>query len=158
MATDIQMNAAFDPVLRGIPSQLHLAVRRQCFDQTVSLIGQGLAVDYDLFDRIVVRHDQSAVTPELLPFAHDGAALCFLRYALGRMTTITATCSEWLIKRWDSFAAPTQTAMLADIAHAIEQGKAGMEMDAEGWAKVLHHAKVPVPKCLVQISPDALEW
>jgi hypothetical protein len=59
------------------------------------------------------------------------------RYSLGRMSYITGTTADWLIKYW--YLMPTQWRMQIheDIIAAISRGDAGNKCDIDQWERVL---------------------
>ncbi len=66
--------------------------------------------------------------------------MCAMRYALGRMTYVVSSVTNELIKNWDLFGKGDVEVMLREIREAIENGRAGMEMDIKRWNSVINHA------------------
>lgn len=62
---------------------------------------------------------------------------CAFRYCLGRMTYITSTMSELILKYWDKIEDRDRHIIKKEIQEAIANGTAGMEMDIEQWQRIL---------------------
>ena len=63
--------------------------------------------------------------------------ICAFRYALGRKSYITGTIADMLLKHWDELKFNDKITMRKEILHAIDTGKAGMDMDVAEWNRVL---------------------
>ena len=59
------------------------------------------------------------------------------RYALGRKTSVTFTVSDAIIKNWEVLSIHFQYLIQKEIAVAINEGRAGMQMDIEQWERIL---------------------
>lgn len=62
-------------------------------------------------------------------------ALPAMRYALGRMTYVTADVSRSIIRNAEKLPAHTRNKMRQEIAFAINNDEAGMDMDVKEWLK-----------------------
>lgn len=63
--------------------------------------------------------------------------LCAFRYSLGRMTYITSTCADWLVRYWDCLSPYWQKQTHDEIKEAIELNRAGMDCDVASWKRIL---------------------
>jgi len=59
------------------------------------------------------------------------------RYALGRKTFAVSEVVEELLEHWDELKFNDKITMRKEILHAIDTGKAGMDMDVAEWNRVL---------------------
>jgi hypothetical protein len=59
------------------------------------------------------------------------------RYALGRMTYVTAETAEDLEEHWDCIPAQWQELIQREIREAIDNGTAGMDCDVARWKRVI---------------------
>ena len=68
---------------------------------------------------------------------HELNTLLFysFRYALGRMSYSTQEVADLLTKYKDVIAPSTKDTIMRDIDWAIEQNRAGMQMDIDLWLK-----------------------
>ena len=78
---------------------------------------------------------------------YNDLAFCAFKYALGRMTYITKTVSDILIKMnhkglltyW------TKEQMIKELEDAIENNKAGMDIDKQYWQALLTELTPNIP-------------
>ncbi len=71
---------------------------------------------------------------------NDALVLANVRYAVGRSTHVVGTTVDLAIARWDSLADQTRETILDEVAYALANGKAGMEMDERDWRRLVDHA------------------
>lgn len=71
---------------------------------------------------------------------NDALVLANVRYAVGRTTHVVKTVVDLTIARWDTLADVTKETILDEVAYALAEGKAGMEMDERDWRRLLDHA------------------
>ena len=85
--------------------------------------------------------------PELNMVEYNDLAFCAFRYALGRMTYITKTVSDILIKMNQKGLLTywTKEQMIRELEDAIEHNKAGMDIDKQYWQALLTELTPNVP-------------
>jgi hypothetical protein len=71
---------------------------------------------------------------------NDALVLANVRYALGRSTHVVQTTVDLAIGRWDALSDATRTTIIDEVADALANGKAGMEMDERDWVRLVDHA------------------
>lgn len=81
---------------------------------------------------------------------HDQDTILFyaFRYALGRMTYSVFDVVDIIIKNVDIVSINHRQLMIKEIKNAIENGRAGMQMDVEEWkrlVRVLDNIKISSP-------------
>lgn len=59
------------------------------------------------------------------------------RYALGRRSYAVSIITQWLIKNWNEIHPNDQKLIKKEIQEALDNNRAGMEMDEQRWKKVL---------------------
>ncbi|MDE4914368.1 hypothetical protein PQI07_27230 [Methylobacterium sp. 092160098-2] len=69
----------------------------------------------------------------------DALVLGNVRYAVGRSTHVVQTAVDLAIARWDTLADATKETILDEVAYAVSNGKAGMEMDEREWRRLVDH-------------------
>lgn len=62
---------------------------------------------------------------------------CAFRYSLGRMTYISSTMTELILKYWDNINRRTRYMMIEEIKEAIDKDRAGMMCDVDQWKRIL---------------------
>ena len=70
----------------------------------------------------------------------DALVLANVRYAVGRSTHVVGTIVDLAIARWNSLSDRTRETILDEVAYALANGKAGMEMDERDWRRLVEHA------------------
>lgn len=85
--------------------------------------------------------------PELNMVEYNDLAFCAFRYALGRMTYITKTVSDILIKMNQKGLLTywTKEQMIKELEDAIENNKAGMNIDKQYWQALLTELTPNIP-------------
>ncbi len=63
--------------------------------------------------------------------------ICAFRYALGRMSYITGTITDLLIKEKDSIHKDAKQLICKEIRYALEHDEAGMDCDRIRWRGLL---------------------
>ena len=59
------------------------------------------------------------------------------RYALGRKTYAVRDVVENLLNNWDDMTSRTKLAIMEEINKAIQEDRAGMQMDVACWMKII---------------------
>jgi hypothetical protein len=63
---------------------------------------------------------------------------CAFRYALGRMTYITAVVGDCIIENKANLSQKIKSLIVKEIANAIDENRAGMEgVDVPSWRRVM---------------------
>lgn len=62
---------------------------------------------------------------------------CAFRYSLGRMTYISSTMTELILKYWSNINRRTRYTMIEEIKDAIDKDQAGMMCDVDQWSRIL---------------------
>lgn len=85
---------------------------------------------------------QSVFDRDARPAADQDEALVLanVRYALGRTTHVVQTTVDLAMARWDTLTDATKETILDEVAQALADGKAGMEMDERDWRRLVDHA------------------
>ena len=85
--------------------------------------------------------------PPLNMVEYNDLAFCAFRYALGRMTYITKTVSDILIKMNQKGLLTywTKEQMIKELEDAIENNKAGMDIDKQYWQALLTELTPNIP-------------
>ena len=65
--------------------------------------------------------------------ADDLIVVSAFRYALGRMTYVTGSTSEWLLRYWDRLSPPTQALIVREIQEAAARDGLGWDCDKQAW-------------------------
>jgi hypothetical protein len=78
----------------------------------------------------------------LVQFNSD-IAFCAFRYALGRMSYIVSTVTEYLIRNWELMPLDLQTLIHKEIDVAEQKDQLGMECDKAEWMKVRQLSLTP---------------
>jgi hypothetical protein len=74
------------------------------------------------------------------PPLDDGMVIYAVRYVLGRQSYAVGECVEYLLAHWDKLERRTRIVIEKDIGEALAEGRYGMEMDKQGWLRVLERA------------------
>lgn len=74
----------------------------------------------------------------------DAIALASFRYHLGRMTAAVHICVEQLERNWPGLAQSTQSTIVAEIKAALDDGAAGMRVDAAAWRGLVEKVEAGV--------------
>jgi hypothetical protein len=75
---------------------------------------------------------------------NEDTLFCAFRYALGRRSYITHNIADQLIKNWHLLHKNTQEQIVNEIAKAIENNRAGDNIDEQIWLQVIFNHQLEV--------------
>ena len=79
--------------------------------------------------------------PDLLDIWEDLMVHAAFRYCLGRATYIVPVCVDWLLRLWIHLHKNTQQQIRQEVQAALDNKKAGWDMDEECWIKLLQNTE-----------------
>ena len=59
------------------------------------------------------------------------------RYCLGRASYVVGECADWIIEHNDDLSERVRNIFLREIREALDEDRAGMDMDRWRWEEVL---------------------
>ena len=69
----------------------------------------------------------------------DEILLCAFRYVLGRSSHLVPDIAEHLIEVWPMVGERAQEAIIDEVVEALNDGKAGDDVDVESWKDFLEN-------------------
>jgi hypothetical protein len=76
---------------------------------------------------------------------------CALRYCLGRQSYVVSSCTEFIKQVWDQLPKSSQGVIVRDILEAFDEGKVGMNMDADVWRSLVRW-------CFNNLDNEIQDW
>lgn len=103
---------------------------------------------WELYNMFVFKDFEINKIAQFLNENDEWIIVSAFRYCLGRMTYIVSMMVEYLINVWDRLSQNTKDLILKEIKLAIEEGRAGSDIDVKEWEKILKlsQSKVSIKK------------